>query len=202
MKIKILLFVLLINCSMISTINSSEKDLQISAVSFNTLDRIAPFENAQDNSQEEKFYKSDKLFKILHASFMGIAYTGFIALDAIGIAQTSLFFSDLPYKDDTTLSFATLGVGIPTILSFATAISFAFTKFAIKKKNGFGIRKAHFAVAFVSLGFYLLDLGMTIVSSIFNANNYANKEWVNIGYNVVSSLLVTSLTVSLITIFL
>lgn len=150
---------------------------------------------------EEQFLKVDKALAIAHPIFAGIAYAGFYALDGIGIAMTYLSFTDPTSPSYAPLRYAHIGIAIPALVSFATLVTLGFTKIGLKKKHGYEIKKIHFVAAFVTLGFYVLELASLITSAIFFANDLQGKEWVGLAHGIVCGVSTLAFSVSLITVF-
>jgi len=150
----------------------------------------------------EKFEKTDKVLKILHATFAGISYASFLALDAIGGAMLYYVFNEPDSQYYKPLHYAHIAIFIPAILSYATFVTLGFVKLGIKLKNGFSIRKPHLVAAIVSLSFYLLEVVSIILSAVFFSNNYQYKEYIGLFHGIVCGTMTLSMTVSFITIFL
>jgi len=152
MKRGILLLIILMGA--LSNIISSEKD----SLDLKLLDNlIVNYETNENEIDTEKFLKTDNALKIIHATFAGITYAGFLALDGIGAALLYYSFTDensIYYKP---LKFAHLGVAIPSLLSYAVMVAISFTKLGIKLKNKYDIRKTHVVAAVVSLSVFLLE---------------------------------------------
>ncbi|OHD05372.1 MAG: hypothetical protein A2086_08530 [Spirochaetes bacterium GWD1_27_9] len=149
----------------------------------------------------EQLINIDNNLKIVHATFAGITYASLWALDAIGIALLYQFFTDQNSTYYDPLKYSHIGLSISALLTFATTVVLAFTKIGIKIQNKFAIKKTHFIAAFVTLGFYLLELASIILSSVFFVNKYEEAKWVGLAHGITCGATSLALTVSFITIF-
>lgn len=157
---------------------------------------------SQDKEDNKRFYKTDRVLKIIHPIFGAIAYASFLALDGIGIALIYAAFTNQNVSWYEGLKIAHLAVAIPAMLSFATVVTLGYTKAGLKAKAGFKLKKAHLITSFVSVGLYAIELASSILAGVFFANNINGGEWVALSHGIICGLTTVSLSVSIITIFL
>lgn len=155
-----------------------------------------------ENKDAEKLIKIDDTLKYTHLGFAITTYTLFWALNGVGSALLYYAFTDANSINYDSLKYTHLGLSIVGILSFATMLIIAFTKFAIKMKNKMPIKKTHFVAAFVTLGFYFLELISIILSGVFFGAKLDGANWVGLAHGITCGATTAALTVSLITIFL
>jgi len=156
----------------------------------------------EEQKKAEKYLKTDGVLKIIHAVVAGTAYAGFWALDAMGIPLLYYAFTDPTHSAYQPLQGAHLGVGITSMTLFSTLVVLGFVKMGLKLKNGYPLRKPHFAAAIVALSAYFLEIISLITSIVFFRNNIPGKEWAGLAHGIICGVSTLSITVSFITIFL
>jgi hypothetical protein len=151
----------------------------------------------------EDLIKIDNTLKIVHAAFAGVTYASLWALDAVGAVLLYYAFTNQDSNNYQGLKYAHIAIAASALLSFATIVTLAFTKIGIKVKNKLSVRTTHLTAAFITLGFYVLELTTIILSAVyFNTDSLKqDAKWVGLAHGVTCGLTTLSFSVSLITVF-